>query len=65
MIAYKLFLVRKDGTIGSLFMNAKARLPMNQWMVAQYHEKKGFSPRPGWHCTYIPNAPHLSLVDRS
>ena len=65
MITYKLFRVRKDGTIGSLFINRKARLPLNKWLTAEEYPTKGFAFRPGWHCTAKPEAPHLSEKDRA
>jgi hypothetical protein len=61
MIAYKLFKVRKDGSIGSLFINAAARLPIGEWMQAEDHKRKGYAHRPGWHATARPFAPHLML----
>jgi len=64
MKAYKLLKVRKDGTIGPLFINATARLPIGEWLQAEHHHsKKGFAYRPGWHCTFTPHAPHIKLTD--
>lgn len=65
MIAYKLFRVRKDGSIGSLFINRKARIPLNKWMMAQSYPTKGYKVRPYWHCTSEPIAPHLTEKDRA
>ena len=59
MIAYKLFKTRKDGSIGPLFINASARLPIGEWMKAECHPTKGFAVRAGWHSTPKPYAPHL------
>lgn len=64
MIAYKLFRVRKDGTLGSLFINPRARLPIGEWVEAEAYETKGFAYRPGWHSAAKPNAPHLSTRGR-
>ena len=64
MKAYKLFRVRKDGSLGSLFINASARLPLGMWMEAKEHPTKGFQFRPGWHCMARPEAPHLSINGR-
>lgn len=61
MIAYKLFKVRKDGSIGSLFINASRRLPVGEWMEAEATKRKGFAFRPGFHCCTAPYAPHLKL----
>ena len=65
MTAYKLFRVRKDGTIGSLFINARARLPLGEWMEAQPYPTPGFAFRPGWHALVKPEAPHLSKKGRA
>jgi hypothetical protein len=64
MIAYKLFTKRKNGTIGSLFINRRAVLKPSQWLVAEDHRTDGFSHRPGWHCTARPEAPHLKADGR-
>jgi hypothetical protein len=59
MIAYKLLRVRKDGTLGPLFINASMRIPMDRWLPAQCHPTNGFAVREGWHCMFFPSAPHL------
>ncbi|QUL77243.1 hypothetical protein A71_89 [Escherichia phage A7_1] len=59
IVAYKLFRVRKDGTIGPLFINRSLVVEKNKWMEAENHPTRGFSVRPGWHCTLKPEAPHL------
>jgi hypothetical protein len=59
MIAYKLFIVRKDGTLGSLFINRRARLPIGRWLKADLHPTGGYAVRKGWHVLRNPNAPHL------
>lgn len=63
--AFKLLRVRKDGTLGSLFMDARARLPIGVWLTAENHQKKGYELRPGWHCMPVPNAPHLTMKGRA
>jgi hypothetical protein len=63
-MAYKLFRVRKDGTIGSLFINRSARHPVNEWLMAECHPTNGYAVRPYWHCTSAPEAPHLSTKGR-
>ena len=65
MIAYKLFRVRKDGSLGSLFINRKARIPMLRWLEAEGYPTKGYTYRPFWHCTSRPIAPHLTEKDRA
>lgn len=64
MIAYKLMRIRKDGSLGSLFINKKDVLPLNKWLNAKPYLTKGFAFRPGWHCTFKPYAPHLSEKGR-
>jgi hypothetical protein len=64
MIAYKLFKVRKNGTIGPLFINARQVIPVGEWMQAHCYPTKGFAIRPGWHCSHAPVAPHLSEKGR-
>lgn len=39
-------------------------MPIGEWLKAEFHPTKGFSPRFGWHCTCYPYAPHLSEKDR-
>ena len=60
-IAYKLCKRRHDGSLGSLFINARRRLPVGQWMDAEDHPTRCYAHRPGWHCTIAPEAPHLAL----
>lgn len=64
MIAYKLFRKRKDGSLSSLFINRKRKLPLNEWMECEDHPTKGFTHQPYWHCTSKPKAPHLSMKNR-
>lgn len=64
MRAYKLMRIRKNGTLGSLFINRKAVIPMGEWLQAEEYPTKGYAFRPGWHCTLKPHAPHLSEKDR-
>ena len=63
--AYKLFRVRRDGSIGSLFINTKERYKLNEWMVAKPFKRSGFQFRPGWHSLDKPVAPHLTLKGRA
>jgi len=63
--AYKLLRVRKNGTIGSLFINRKDILPIGKWLDAEDHPTKGFAHRPGWHGMKMPFAPHLSPNGRA
>jgi hypothetical protein len=61
MIAYKLFKIRKDGSIGSLFINASEKYEINKWMDAKPIKKNGFAFRCGFHCLINPVAPHLKM----
>lgn len=65
-IAFKLFRVRKDGTIGSLFIGRGQRYPTYDWLKAKNKRKlpKGFVRRAGFHSCALPYAPHLSLKGR-
>lgn len=65
MIVYKLFRVRKDNTLGSLFINRKEVLKKNVWLTAKGYNTKGYKYRPFYHVLRTPNAPHLSLKGRA
>jgi len=64
MIAYKLFRIKKNGDITSLFINKKVALETGVWMYAKPHPTKGYKFRPFWHCMKKPEAPHLSMKGR-
>jgi hypothetical protein len=64
MRAYKLMRLRKNGTLGSLFINRREVYPIGKWMDAEYIPTKGFAKRAGWHCTLRKYAPHLSTKGR-
>jgi hypothetical protein len=61
---YKLFRLRKDGTLGSLFIDRKKRMTVGEWYLAGVHSTKGYAYRPGWHICHSKSAPHLSEKDR-
>ena len=63
-VGYKLFRVRRDGTLGSLFINRRAVYPIGEWMKCEIHPTKGYALRPFWHTTSQPNAPHLTNKGR-
>ena len=52
--------MRKDGTLGPLFINKKQRLEVGKTYVAEDHPTKGYAHRPGWHLCAERRAPHLS-----
>lgn len=59
MIAYKLMKLRKNGTLGPLFINRRKVVRIGETHTAEDHPTNGFAHRPGWHCTRKPDAPHL------
>lgn len=63
-IAYKLVRVRRDGSLGPLFINRRLRITPGEWLEAEDIPTKGYARRPGWHCTLAPVAPHLSTRGR-
>ncbi len=63
--AYKLLRVRKDGTLGPLFINRPLRVPVGEWLEAESHPTPGFALRPGWHTSVAPYAPHLTMKGRA
>ena len=64
MIGYKLFTLRKDGSLGPLFINRKQRIELGVEYLAEEHLTKGFAYRPGWHVCSTKSAPHLSKKGR-
>lgn len=63
-VAYKLVRRRKDGSLGSLFIDAKEKLPMRTWLQAKSVPTRGFAFRFGWHACSKKSAPHLSKHGR-
>ena len=64
MKAYKLFRQRKNGSLGSLFINKRQVLKIGEWYQAESHETKGYKFRPFWHSLPQPKANHLSEKNR-
>ena len=64
IVAYKLMRIRKNGTLGSLFIKRKAIIPVGIWMESEDIKTPGYAHRPGWHVTRSPNAPHLKMNGR-
>lgn len=64
MRGWKLFRLRKDGTLGPLFINQRQRIPVGVWLPAESHRTKGFAFRPGWHIWSKRSAPRLSKRGR-
>ena len=64
MKAYKLFRLKSNGEITSLFINKSEPITFNQWLEAKLYPTEGFAVRHGWHCVPTPNAPHLTRKGR-
>jgi hypothetical protein len=64
LVGYKLFRLRKDGSLGPLFINKQLRLDVGGTYEAEEHRTKGYAFRPGWHLCKTPTAPHLSKNNR-
>jgi len=64
MVGYKLMRLRKDGSLGALFIDARQRIAVGKWMWAKDVPTKGYAHRPGWHILPEPKADHLSERDR-
>lgn len=62
--AYKLFKIRKNGTLGPLFINRRQVIPIGEWLIAETHPTKGYALRPGWHTAPEPKTQHLSEKGR-
>jgi hypothetical protein len=58
--AYKVLRVRRDGTIGSCFINRSATLPVGEWLKAEDHPTSGFAHKPGWHTCSTQSAPVMT-----
>jgi hypothetical protein len=57
---YKLSRVRRDGSIGPLFINRARRIEVGVDYPAECHPTQGYAERHGWHGCAQPVAPHLS-----
>lgn len=53
--------LRRDGTLGSLFIDRKAVVPIGEWLQAECIPTPNFAIRKGYHCTFEMNAPHLKM----
>lgn len=65
MTAYKLLRVRRDGSLGPLFINRRQRIPLGVRLPAEDIPTPGYARRPGWHACAEPRAPHLSPRGRA
>lgn len=57
-VAYKLFRI-KNGKLYPLFINRNQEITFSKWLQSECHPTKGFAVRQGWHCCFLPIAPHL------
>jgi len=64
MKAYKLFRLKANGEITSLFINKSKPLEIGKWLKAELFPTDGFKVRHGWHCVPQPHAPHLTNKGR-
>jgi len=62
--AYKLLKLRKNGTMGPLFINQRQVIPIGKWLQAEDVPTKGYAHRPGWHTCASITAPHLTMKGR-
>jgi hypothetical protein len=51
--------VRRDGTLGSLFVDRKSTIPVGRWLYAKLKPTPGLKPRKGFHSLLKPVEPHL------
>lgn len=58
-VAYKLMRQLKDGSVHPLFINKKEPTQFGVELPAECYPTKGFAVRQGWHCCFLPYAPHL------
>ena len=62
MVAYKLLRLRKDGTLGPLFVGRDLVIPISRTIQAQDDlPHPGLAHRPGFHCCANMFAPHIKL----
>ena len=61
---YKLVRVRRDGTLGPLFIDRATVIVTGVWLESRAVKTEGFSFRQGWHACSKKSAPHLSKRGR-
>lgn len=59
MTAYKLVRKAKDGKLYPLFIDRKRPYKIGEPRTAEYIPTNGFAARKGFHCCFVPFAPHL------
>ena len=63
-VAYKLLRVRRDKTLGPLFIHKQQVIPIGEWLEAHEYPTPGFTVRKGWHTCAEPRAAHLTVKGR-
>lgn len=64
MICYKLFRLKANGKLTSLFINKKQEYEIGQVYYAENHITRGYKERPYFHCVATPKANHLIMKNR-
>lgn len=63
MFAYRLMRLRKDGTLGPLFVGRTQVVRTGDYLRARRDlPHNGLAYRPGFHCCARPSAPHIKRV---
>lgn len=62
MKAYKKVRRLKNGKLYPLFINKTIPYVFGKWLEAEFIPTKGFAERKGFHCCFLPIAPHLADV---
>lgn len=63
---FKLFEQKEDGRLYPLFIGKGKETPIGEWIPAENIPTRGYSERPGWHCSQsTPDAPWLRGYDGS
>ena len=61
--AYKLLRLRKDGTLGPLFVGRGLVIePGREYVASSTLPHPGLAHRPGFHCCAEPKAPHIKRL---
>lgn len=61
--AYKLLRLRKDGSLGALFVGREQHFIVGKWMESRDDlPHPGLAHRPGFHCCSTQSAPHIKTV---
>lgn len=65
-VGYKLFEMNEHGQLFPLFIGKSKETVIGEWVPAENLPTKGYSERPGWHCSMsTPDAPWLRGYDGS